>query len=468
MNKGVRNVIVGFGKTGVSVAEHCVRHGWPFAVTDDTPEPTRLAEFARKRPVDFAPIQNFKFRSDDRLIVSPGVPLVHSGLIKAQQLGATLTNDIALFSELAQRPVVLITGSNGKSTVTHFVGQLLRSSGVKAGVGGNIGTPALDLLAQNFDAYVIEVSSYQLELADRCGADVGVLLNLSPDHLDRYPSVEAYYQAKTNVFAGCRCAVINRAISFDMAIDPNVRIVTFGSDAPSEDGHYGILEQDGEQYLMRGADVIANVKALPIAGRHNWINILAALASAEAMGVAVNDLLPGLELLTGLSHRCEPVENIQDTIAINDSKSTNPASTLTAIEGFAEPGRSLTLLLGGIGKGADFSVLKSALHEHVDVCYVYGRDRDLIASELGYPAKVFSTLDECLEDFLNAGLKDSPADTRKNSRQHSVNDVSEEKTTASITPTLLLFSPGCASFDQFDNFEARGSYFKTLVQELFK
>jgi UDP-N-acetylmuramoyl-L-alanyl-D-glutamate--2,6-diaminopimelate ligase len=436
----LRNVVVGFGKTGMSVAAYCVQRGWPFAVTDDAAEPPRLTELNTHVPVEFAPIQRFEFLPSDRLFVSPGVPLTHPDVQRAKALGAVLTNDIQVFSELCERPLAMITGSNGKSTVTNFVGQLMAMSGRNVGVGGNIGTPALDLLDQGFDAHVIEVSSYQLELADHCSADVAVLLNLSPDHLDRYDSLHAYYAAKANVFAGCTTAVINRTIELDVAFGQNVNVISFGFDEPSKDSEYGLLERDGNRYLARGSEILFDVRQLPVPGRHNWLNVLAALATAEAMGVTMDKLIIGIENLTGLPHRCESVSQVGRLIAINDSKSTNPASTVTAIEGFAEPGREMTLLLGGLGKDADFTVLAPALQAHVTECYVYGEDRDLIASQIGFPAISLETLDDCMRAIA--------------SHKASVD--------------LLLFSPACASLDQFENFEERGRQFKVLAQELFK
>ena len=436
MTKEVRNVIVGFGKTGLSVANHCIRHDMPFAVTDDALAPARLAEFERQHAVEFAPIRDFSFTPNDRLIVSPGVPLTHSDLQKAQRLGASLTNDVQMFSHLCKAPFALITGSNGKSTVTHFIGQLLNSAGKQAGVGGNIGTPVLDLLDQGNDVFVIEASSYQLELANHCAADVAVLLNLSPDHLDRYPSQDAYFAAKANVFVGCKTAVINRETDFKIEFEDTVNVISFGSDAPVSDTDYGIIEQDGCRYLARGARIILDVSVLPVPGRHNWMNVLAAMATVEALGVPLGE---GIQSLTGLPHRCELVPGVDQMLAVNDSKSTNPASTATAIESFAEQDQVMVLLLGGLGKGADFAVLQPLLEAHVGICYVYGQDRDLIAAQIGVPVISQLTLDDCINHMANE-------------QRHA---------------DVLLFSPGCASLDQFANFEARGDHFKSLVQERF-
>ena len=436
MTKEVRNVIVGFGKTGLSVANHCIRQDMPFAVTDDALAPARLAEFERQHAVEFAPIRDFSFTPNDRLIVSPGVPLTHSDLQKAQRLGATLTNDVQMFSQLCKAPFALITGSNGKSTVTHFIGQLLNSAGKQAGVGGNIGTPVLDLLDQGNDVFVIEASSYQLELADHCAADVAVLLNLSPDHLDRYPSQDAYFAAKANVFVGCKTAVINRETDFKIEFDDTVNVISFGSDAPVSDTDYGVIEQDGCRYLARGAKIILDVSVLPVPGRHNWMNVLAAMATVEALGVPLGE---GIQSLTGLPHRCELVPGVDQMLAVNDSKSTNPASTATAIESFAEQDQVMVLLLGGLGKGADFAVLQPLLETHVGICYVYGQDRDLIAAQIGVPVISQLTLDDCINHMANE-------------QRHA---------------DVLLFSPGCASLDQFANFEARCDHFKSLVQERF-
>tara|TARA_R110002073_G_scaffold37559_13_gene108215 strand:- start:3207 stop:4517 length:1311 start_codon:yes stop_codon:yes gene_type:complete len=435
----VRNVIVGFGKTGVSVAEHCLRQGILFAVADDAAEPTRLKDFeSDQQKVTFAPLDQFEFTAEDRLVVSPGVPLTHPVLQRAAASGLELTNDIKLFCELRQQPLALITGSNGKSTVTHFVGQLLNGTNIKTGVGGNIGTPALSLLVDDYGAYVLEVSSYQLELANNAAVDVAVLLNLSPDHLDRYPSLEDYYRTKTGVFSGCTTAIFGRDIEFDLGIPASANVVTFGSDEPSNNNCYGIREISGQTFLARGNDNLTSVDKLSLKGRHNWLNLLAAIAVADAMGAQIEDLVTILPSVTGLPHRCEVVKTDR-ALVVNDSKSTNPSSTLTAIQGFADPGSEITLILGGMGKGADFTVLDPAIRDHVQRCYVYGRDRKLIADAISSSVVQFETLEDCLLDIV---AKCDSSD-------------------------LILFSPGCASLDQYSNFEARGDYFRTRIQELF-
>jgi len=434
-------VIVGFGRTGESVAEHCLRHDLLFAVTDDSGLPSRFKSFvAENGPRPFTLLSIFEFSATDRLIVSPGVPLVHPALQQALMDGAELTNDIAIFSELRQQPMAMITGSNGKSTVTHFVGQLLRAVKINAGVGGNIGTPCLDLLTEDFDAYVLEVSSYQLELARSSAADVAVLLNLSPDHLDRYDSLEEYYRAKTRVFAGCKVAIFKRGLDFNLGIEAGTQVLTFDTDTPADESSFGFREVEGQLYLARGKANLITTDDLPVKGRHNWLNLLAALAIAEAMGAAMADLLVAVPTVSGLPHRCEIVGVSANSIIVNDSKSTNPSSTLSAIEGFAEPALNMTLLLGGKGKGANFTVLRPSIEQKVSRCYVYGQDRDIIARQIGSMAHVFETLNECLEDLR----------------------------TESEQPDVLLFSPGCASQDQFTNFEARGDYFKSRAMELFR
>jgi len=437
-------VIVGFGKTGVSVAEHCQRHGMLFAVADDAARPTRLNEFdAPNKPITFASLEQFRFEKNDRLVVSPGVPLSHSVLQDAVKSGLELTSDIKIFCQLRQKPLALITGSNGKSTVTHIVGQLLNKLNIKTGVGGNIGTPALDLMKEDFSAYVIEVSSYQLELADSAAADVAVLLNLSPDHLDRYAALDDYYHAKTQVFSGCGSAIYSRDLDFPLGISANTKVITFGSDAPADSLSYGIRQTNGKYYLARGKDDLVVVDDLPIKGRHNWLNVLAALAIAEAMGAELASLLTALPSISGLPHRCEIVPSKVGLI-VNDSKATNPSSTLTAIGGFADAGVEITLILGGMGKGADFSVLSHAIKSRVVRCYVYGRDREQIAEQVGSPMVKFETLEECLLDLSTRSFSKLP-----------------------ISKSVILFSPACASLDQFANFEARGDYFKMRTTELF-
>lgn len=438
-------MIVGFGKTGVSVAEHCQRQGMLFAVADDAVRPARLKEFdAPNKPITFASLEKFVFEKNDRLVVSPGVPLSHSVLQDAVKSGLKLTSDIKIFCQLRQKPLALITGSNGKSTVTHIVGQLLNAVNIKTGVGGNIGTPALDLFKGDFSAYAIEVSSYQLELADAATADVAVLLNLSPDHLDRYAALADYYQAKTQVFTGCGTAIYCRDLDFPLGISTQTKVITFGTDAPADSLSYGIRETNGKYYLARGENDLVGVDELPIKGRHNWLNLLAAIAIAEAMGAELESLLQVLPSISGLPHRCEVIHS-NIGLVVNDSKSTNPSSTLTAIEGFSDANVEMTLILGGIGKGADFSVLGEAIQTRVTRCYVYGQDREQIVEQVGSPMVKFETLEECLLDLSKRSFSISP-----------------------MSKPLILFSPACASLDQFENFEARGDYFKKRATELFE
>ena len=433
-----RQIIVGLGVTGQSVVRYCAAHHLPFEVLEDNPKPQVVAELelvAGKMDVKTSGQLNLK--RADRLILSPGVPSTHEVVAEARTVGAEISNDIQIFTDRCNQPIGLITGSNGKSTVTNYVGQLLQAAGVKAEVGGNIGIPVLDLLAKQADAFVLEVSSYQLEIADHCCAKVAVLLNLSPDHLDRYETLNDYYQAKINVFKGADVAVYPRDIGFNLELSDSTQEFTFGLDEPKP-GHYGLREVDGLSYLAFGAENLVAVTDLMVKGEHDLLNIMAALAASETLGATRSSLLAGLGKLSRLEHRFEVLEDISKHLVINDSKSTNPASTLAALNGLLSEQRPIILMLGGLAKDADFSCLRDDIRNRVSRCFVYGLDKALIQAQLDCKVEMEETLSDCLTK-LNIDSLDS---------------------------AVILFSPGCASQDQFTDYVERGEAFKRQVREL--
>jgi len=448
-------VIVGLGKTGYACAQYFMRNSIPFSVADESNNPACLNILRESLPnLELLDIEEQTFVGADQIVLSPGVPLRNSAIQSALKSGVSVTGDIAMFATLTDKDFVGITGTNGKSTVTELLTMMAEKAGKEIGMGGNIGIPALDLLGNDVDFNILEISSYQLELVDSLCAKVAVLLNLSPDHLDRYESVEAYYETKLRIFSDCNIAVIPRDVPQVMRnlmpTRPNSLAMgslstdgfTFGLDEPLGNRDLGIKFIEGESYLFIGDRALLNTESIKIKGRHNWLNALAALAAGYALELDENSMLDALVAYPGLPHRSELIGEFHGVQFINDSKSTNPGSTLAAIEGFSSPEQKLTLILGGMTKGADFNDLTLAYKTLGFRCLVFGEDRELICDMLG-------PKDESIKSF--AHLSEVIKELRK--------EVSEG--------SLVLFSPACASFDQYRNFEHRGEVFTQLVEEYF-
>ncbi|MCB1644237.1 MAG: UDP-N-acetylmuramoyl-L-alanine--D-glutamate ligase [Pseudomonadales bacterium] len=435
-------MIVGLGKTGLSCAKYLSRKGEAWAVQDSQTAPVLLSALRELNPAaSFGPLDETALLQAQEIILSPGVPASLPEIQRAISAGVPVTGDVAMFLSLAAEPVVGITGSNGKSTVTSLVGEILSAAGRNPGVGGNLGTPCLDLLDDAHGCYVIEMSSYQLERVTQAGCHLAVVLNLSPDHLDRYDSLDQYYAAKARIYSGAKTALLNRELSTQFRFDSATRVVSFGSDEPQDAASYGLRNIDGQIFLAHGADNLLATRDLGIKGSHNYSNALVALAIADIMEVPRDITLTILRSYAGLPHRCEWLGAVDGVFYVNDSKSTNPESTRAAVSGFSEF-RRIHLLLGGQGKGADFRLLNEVVGQHVTSVVLYGKDAEVIHSQLSgsTPCEITDTLASALS-------------------------LIRER---SQTGDLVLFSPACASLDQFRNFEHRGDYFRQLVQERAK
>ncbi|MFT5794785.1 MAG: UDP-N-acetylmuramoylalanine--D-glutamate ligase [Candidatus Azotimanducaceae bacterium] len=434
-------VIVGLGKTGISCARFFAREHIAFSVQDSNPTAERILELQQIAPaVTVSVLDGAALCLADEIILSPGVPLSTPAIAQARLAGVPVTGDVSIFLEQVKQPVIAITGSNGKSTVTALVGEILAAAGMRVGVGGNIGTPCLDL-DQECDIFVLELSSYQLEVIEAGGFHIAVVLNLSPDHLDRYPSVEDYYQTKQRIYQGAVTALLNRQSGAPDGIDASSQLLSFGNDAPTGAADYGMIEIGGRLSLMQGTHVIVAVDELNIKGRHNALNALVAIAIADQLGVTRRSSLSTLRDFTGLPHRCEWVGCFRDVEFINDSKATNTGATAAAIEGLAEDGRDLVLILGGVSKGADFTLLRDVVARHVSQVYLFGQDADLIATAIDglVPCEQLASLSAVISTLA------------QNLPDHG----------------RVIFAPACASFDEFRDFEHRGDEFKRLVREAF-
>ncbi|MCZ0923849.1 UDP-N-acetylmuramoyl-L-alanine--D-glutamate ligase [Vibrio diabolicus] len=425
-------VVVGLGITGLSVVKH-LRKNQPQLVVKviDTrvnpPGAERLPEDVQLHSGGW----NTDWLSDaDLIVTNPGIALATPEIQAVLAKGTTVVGDIELFAWAVQKPVIAITGSNGKSTVTDLTGVMAKAAGLDVGVGGNIGVPALDLLEHDADLYVLELSSFQLETTSSLKLKAAAFLNLSEDHMDRYQGMSDYRQAKLRIFDHADLAVVNRDDQ-ETFPDAEVPLVTFGSD--NQD--FG-LEVDGNRtwLLEHGQRVVASDE-LKLVGKHNLSNALVALALLKAADVNYHNALNALKNYTGLTHRCQVVADNQGVKWVNDSKATNIASTMAALSGLESTGK-LYLLVGGVGKGADFSPLKPIFATlNLQLC-CFGADGDDFMP-LHESAIRFDTMEDVIQQ-VSSQLK--PGD-------------------------MVMLSPACASFDQFDNFMARGDAFATLAQK---
>ncbi|MHB8551633.1 MAG: UDP-N-acetylmuramoyl-L-alanine--D-glutamate ligase, partial [Acidiferrobacterales bacterium] len=376
------------------------------------------------------------FRVTDLLGVSPGLSLRDPVINAALADGATAVGDIELFARAATAPVIAITGANGKSTVTTLVGEMCRAAGFDTAVGGNIGTPALDLLRDpEPDVYVLELSSFQLETTRSLNARSATVLNITPDHMDRYRSLDEYAAAKERIFHGDGLMVLNLDDSRVMAMArPGRRTVCFGLSPPRDDSDYGLVHTGGEEWIARGARALMPVAEFRLAGRHNVANALAAAALADAVGVPVDATRRALSGFMGLHHRMEVIGDRNGVLWINDSKGTNVGATVAALNGIDRPA---VLIAGGDGKGADFSLLRDAVRRRVRGLVLIGRDAPLLEQALGDLVPVVRAAD-------------MPEAVRKAVGLARDGDA-------------VLLSPACASFDMFRNYEHRGDVFREAV-----
>ena len=437
-------IVVGLGKSGMSLVRFLARRGLPFAVVDTRANPPELATLQREYPeieVRCGALDvDFLCRAAE-LLVSPGMALATDALQQAAARGVRLSGDIDLFARYAQAPIVAITGSNAKSTVTTLVGEMAVAAGKRVAVGGNLGTPALDLLADDVELYVLELSSFQLETTEQLNAEVAVCLNVSEDHMDRYSGLPAYHLAKHRIFRGARQVVVNRddALSRPLVAD-QLPCWSFGLGKP-DFKRFGLIEEGGEKYLGLAFDKLLPVSAMKIRGAHNQANALAALALGHAAGLPFEPMLEALRAFAGLPHRCQWLRELRGVSYYDDSKATNVGAALAAIEGLgADIDGKLLLVAGGDGKGADFSALRAPVAARCRAVVLLGRDADLLAAALGDAAPLMrvSSLDEAVQRCAELA---QPGDA-------------------------VLLSPACASLDMFRNFEERGQLFARAVEGL--
>jgi len=431
-------LVLGMGATGVSCARFFAGRGIIAEFADSRPRPPGLQTIRELMPdarLHTGSRLDELGPSIRRVVVSPGVAMDSEVLAKARARGIEIVSDIDLFVTECRAPIIAVTGSNGKSTVTSMVASMLSSAGWAAAAGANLGVPALDLLGADKDIYVLELSSFQLERSRVVPCEVAVLLNLAPDHLDRHGYMSVYRAAKGRIYNGCRRAIVNRdSPELISLVPPDVPVTGFTLGEPTP-GEFGIRENEGVWYLACGEALLLPVAEMPVAGRHNLANALAALALGSALDGDLFGLAAGLKHYRGMPHRMQAVSGAGGATWIDDSKATNVAAAVMSIRSVPDP---LILIAGGDGKGAEFGELATALRGRDCTSILIGRDRERIAQALHGACEVRLAAD--MRDAVRCAL-----------------ELCEPGYT-------VLLAPACASQDMFESFAHRGAAFAAAVE----
>jgi len=451
---GKKILVLGLGDTGLSVIRWAARAGCRVRVADSRSAPPGLAELAREHAgidASLGPFTDALFGDTELAIASPGVavagPACDPAIARAKAAGTEIIGDVELFSRLIEsqgRPgkVIAITGSNGKSTVTAMAGAMCRAAGLRTVVAGNIGTPVLDALHEAEmngmpDAWVLELSSFQLETTSTLKLDAAAMLNLSQDHLDRYADMKDYAAAKQRLFANATAQVLNREDPASMAMrEAGKRVLTFGLDHPRGADEFGMCKN--KQALCEDHDVVMGLEELPLPGLHNAANAMAALALCRAIDLPVASLADGLRGFKGLPHRTQLVGTHGDVRWFDDSKGTNVGATVAAMNGMTMP---VVLIAGGVGKDQDFSPLVMPVVQHARAVVLIGRDA----------ARIESVLSGHGVPLVHAA---------------SMQDAVSKSAELALPGDAVLLSPACASFDMFENYKQRGRIFAACVAAL--
>ncbi|MGE3319935.1 MAG: UDP-N-acetylmuramoyl-L-alanine--D-glutamate ligase [Candidatus Berkiella sp.] len=446
MQNPKNTVVIGLGITGLSCVRFLRRHNVPFVVMDTRDVPPNLAAFRAQYPE--VTVYTGKewpqamLNNAQSLVVSPGVSIASPAIQEAHAHGVDILGDIELFARFNKVPVIAITGANGKSTVTTLVGEMAKACGKKVAVVGNIGTPVLDVLAneQDLELIVMELSSFQLETTSSLKPIAATVLNITPDHLDRYDSFADYAKAKHRIYMQAQHAIINKQdpLSMSPTLAPEVKCHYFTLDEPQK-GEWGLRWQENTCWLALGDTLLLPTTSMKMFGQHNYANALSALALGQAAGLPIDKMLHALQTFSGLAHRCQEVAQINDVKWINDSKGTNIGACQAALEGIGKQLKGkIVLLLGGDGKGADFNDLAPMVTQFCRKIIVMGKDTPLIKQALAQKVDTSDALN--MQEAVTIAYKTAKA-----------GDV-------------VLLSPACSSLDQYKDFAHRGDTFVEAVK----
>ena len=436
-------LVIGLGNTGYSVVRYLSQRGLKIKVIDSRIEPPMLNQLKEQYPEVECVFGSFDSAPEEKnllVVLSPGIALHEPYIRKLKKLGAHIVGDVELFIEENTKPLIAITGSNGKSTVTTLVGEMCLAAGCVPLVAGNIGLPVLDALTDNinYDVGVLELSSFQLETTSSIQADSATILNVSADHMDRYESMGDYTLAKARVLRGAKCVVLPRHDELLQQITHNsTHFLSFDLDEPANDNEYGVSRIANSRWLVKGSQKILRLAEVRLTGLHNIKNVLAAFALLEFLNLPLEKLIDAVKAFLGLPHRMQTVLAHQGVTWVNDSKATNVGATKTALLSLE---KDIVWIAGGQGKGADFNELKDAIGKKIQVLVLMGEDADAMES----------ALKDCLPILRVADMHSAV--------KKALEQVKEQ--------SIVLLSPACASFDMYDNFEQRGDDFASQVRTL--
>lgn len=438
-------VIVGLGKTGLSCFRYLSNQGLNVAITDSREEPPELLELKTEfesASVYLGQINEQVLLASDQIILSPGVSLDNKSIKLSIENNIPVFGDIELFCQKAQAPIIAVSGSNGKSTVTTIVAEMTRLAGLKTYVGGNIGIPALDLLSDSTpDLYVLELSSFQLETTYSLNAHASAVLNVSPDHMDRYSSFKDYVNTKKRIYSGQGLMVLNKDEEYIHSIIDSKRDIIYFSLGAPEGENFGLINHNNEVWLSQGNEKIINKNQLKIKGEHNISNALAAMALAGSVNVPTNIMADVLKNFTGLEHRCQLVREIDNVSWYNDSKATNVGACIASITGLCELG-NIILIAGGDSKGADLSGLNPIVKKYIKRVFLFGIDANKLADVMG------SDVDK---EFVN-----------------NMNEAVKGASKIADPDDIVLLAPACSSLDMYKNYQQRGDAFISAIDALSK
>jgi len=431
-------LVMGLGQTGRSVCRYLLARGYRVQAMDSRDHLPPGGEISGEVDITLGDFDASIVAAADLVVLSPGISC-REPVLTAMRKDAELVGDVELFAQSCQAPVLAVTGTNGKTTVTTLLGAILADAGLNAEVGGNIGTPVLELLARPVpDYYVLEVSSFQLETTHSLRALGAAVLNLTADHLDRHGDLAHYAAAKARLLKACEHRVLPRA---DPLLQRYIRVPawrSFGTDSVAGEQAFGLATVNGNLMLTYGDRVLANCNEFQLSGRHNLLNIQAAMALAACAGVEYSQALGTVRTFAGLPHRTEKIAMRSGVTWINDSKGTNVAATVAALHSLDGP---VILLAGGQGKGQDFAPLAAVVTEQVRQVILFGQDREQLATLL-QPLVPVNQVENLQQAVASAAA-------------------------SAVAGDSVLLSPACASFDQFDSYQQRGDIFRQLVGALW-
>ena len=446
-------IVIGLGETGLSVAEFLSQNNIAFTMLDTRENPPQLPLFKQRFPdaeIYLGELETKRFAQVTQVVVSPGIDINQNVIREAEKTHAfECVGDIELFARSVTKPVVAITGSNGKSTVTSLLAEMAVSAGVAAYAGGNLGPPALDLLKhEDAELFVLELSSFQLESTHALQPEVSVVLNVSPDHLDRHGDVDNYAHIKEHVYSEANVSVINRDDEYVSLMKTSGQVISFGLSQPDvESGiehdkeEFGVISDSENEYLALGEQCLLSVNELALKGESGILNSLAALAIGHALKLPMQNMLATLKSFQGLPHRLAFVAEQKGVSWFNDSKGTNIGATISSLRSLSNSDVSnIILIAGGVFKGGDLEQLKMVIAKHAKHVILLGQDA--------------SVLQQCLGKVVSIDMASSMSDAVACAREKAV--IGDQ----------VLLSPACASFDMYDNYIQRGNDFESLVRSL--